>query len=162
MKHTPSPWSVDTDDTRDDKLMVIGHVGQPIADVFVMDRQGECEANAERIVACVNAMEGIKDPKKLRETWDAIQHLELDAYFKTKQKLDARTKRLDDALEEIGQLKNQLQLRQDDRPLKSESWKVTSGDVTEVVLAGSHLEAIVVFERIHGLYETTSVQLLAK
>jgi hypothetical protein len=56
------------------------------------------KANAERIVSCVNAMAGIEDPQKLRDTWDAIKHLELDAYQKCAEQLEA-------ALKEIEQLK---------------------------------------------------------
>lgn len=34
----------------------------------------------ERTVACVNAMEGIEDPNKLREIYEACKQLELDKY----------------------------------------------------------------------------------
>lgn len=45
----------------------------------------------KRIVDCVNAMADIEDPLKHRETWDAIQHLELDAYHKAKEQIDELT-----------------------------------------------------------------------
>lgn len=38
----------------------------------------------ERVVQCVNAMYGIEDPKKLRETYEACKELELDKYQKLK------------------------------------------------------------------------------
>lgn len=38
----------------------------------------------ERTVECVNAMEGIEDPKKLRETYEACKELELDKYHNLK------------------------------------------------------------------------------
>lgn len=40
---------------------------------------------ARRIVSCVNALEGIEDPIKMRETWDVVKELELDAYHKFKE-----------------------------------------------------------------------------
>lgn len=59
---------------------------------------GTTNANAERIVACVNAMAGIEDPQQLRDTWDLVKDLELDAYHKLKEKYD-------EALLEIERLK---------------------------------------------------------
>lgn len=40
---------------------------------------------ADRINTCLNSMVGIEDPKKFRETWEAIKGLELDqaANYKT-------------------------------------------------------------------------------
>lgn len=56
------------------------------------DTLNSCDAsaaNAARIVACVNAMAGIENPEKFRETWEAIKHLELDAYQQLKEKFDS-------------------------------------------------------------------------
>jgi hypothetical protein len=89
MKHTREPWEcfrgyiIQKDGG--EYGYQIAHVNHPVSD-FPAD---EIEANANRIVECVNAMENIEDPKKLRETWGAIQELELDAYFKLKEKYDA-------------------------------------------------------------------------
>lgn len=38
------------------------------------------ERRVRRVVDCVNAMEGIEDPIKIRETWDVVKELELDAF----------------------------------------------------------------------------------
>lgn len=43
---------------------------------------------SRRIVSCVNALEGIEDPIKMRETWDVVKELELDAFHKLKQEHD--------------------------------------------------------------------------
>lgn len=74
-KHTPEPW------TYDHKSRAIGN--DELYETVTFLRVCS-EANAERIVECVNAMKGIDNPQKLRETWDAIQYLELDAYHNMK------------------------------------------------------------------------------
>lgn len=56
-------------------------------------------ANAERIVDCVNAMEGIQNPKNLRETWEAVKHLELDKYHNLKEVIQNMIDRLDEGSE---------------------------------------------------------------
>lgn len=84
-KHTPGPWKVVLSDEIYDKSGTIIADCSYRDDIFTKDG---CQANAERIVSCVNAMEGIQDPQTLRETWDAIQHLELDAYHKMKEERD--------------------------------------------------------------------------
>lgn len=62
MKHTPTPWHYDDEDLREHAQMILGPVGQNLMETFQMDRPGECEANAKRVVECVNAFEGIQDP----------------------------------------------------------------------------------------------------
>lgn len=93
-KHTPEPWAYNEHthrvwaDTHESEAY--NHSDAIICDVShytVADREGH--ANAARIVACVNAMADIDDPQKLRETWEAIKHLELDAYHKMKEERDA-------------------------------------------------------------------------
>lgn len=87
MNHTQGRWKV----TRAQGMPVIATESNPfIYFVSVADWQEtpEYEANAYRIVACVNAFDGIEDPQKMRDTWEATKHLELDAYDKTKQELD--------------------------------------------------------------------------
>lgn len=81
-KHTPGPWSTDGKTTH-----VIGN-GFIVASVQAGLNPQIQFANAQRIVECVNAMQGIDEPQKLRETWDAIQHLELDAYVSMKAQRD--------------------------------------------------------------------------
>jgi hypothetical protein len=70
--------------------------------VLTLSKFGESKITTERIAACLNAMNGIEDPQNLRDTWDAIKHLELDAHQKCNSRLNA-------ALEEIGQLKNEIE-----------------------------------------------------
>ncbi len=70
----PTPWFAFLNQVADNK-------NQVVAETSV---KGESVSVAQRIVECVNAMEGIESPQKHRETWDAIQHLELDACEKYK------------------------------------------------------------------------------
>jgi hypothetical protein len=68
--------------------------------ILTLSKFGAGKITTERITACLNAMNGIEDPQKLRDTWDAIKHLELDAHQKCNSRLNA-------VLEEIGDLKNE-------------------------------------------------------
>lgn len=94
--HTPEPWN---------------SVFNPALDVFVRDKNGlilakmraidgiDHQANAARIVECVNAMEGIEDPSNLRATWDAIKELELDKYIELKKVIVDVIKLIDEGRE---------------------------------------------------------------
>jgi hypothetical protein len=73
--HTPTPWAIDGE-----AFVSIVHEGDAIADLS--DSPFDCEqdhANAARIVACVNACEGIDDPAatlaEVREKLGAIAHI---------------------------------------------------------------------------------------
>lgn len=57
-KHTPGPWRIRTDLPQ---LVIASESGQYIVAI-------PSEVNAARIVACVNAMEGIEDPELFRIT----------------------------------------------------------------------------------------------
>jgi hypothetical protein len=63
-KHTPGTWSIDPDD---DQSIIVGRRGVNAARVALTRYSGvpgaEDKANAERIVACVNALKGIEDPE---------------------------------------------------------------------------------------------------
>lgn len=64
MKHTPEPWKIQTTDFGyttifDDEGLTICSTSTRLPDF-------------ERIVECVNAMEGVDDPKDLRETYEAL------------------------------------------------------------------------------------------
>lgn len=61
MKHTPGPWIVGRRDILDD-LQIRTPDGQLIG---ACESETDPEANAARIVACVNALEGVKDPAAL-------------------------------------------------------------------------------------------------
>jgi hypothetical protein len=107
MNHTQGRWKV----TRAQGMPVIATESNPfIYFVSVADWQEtqEYEANAYRIVACVNAFDGIEDPQKMRDTWEAIKHLELDAYDKTKQELDKANNNLNMLRKELEFVTGQL------------------------------------------------------
>lgn len=70
-KHTPEPW-------------VIGSSNSIWANGLVQ-AQAMSNANAARIVACVNALEGIDNPASFVEV---VKKLELDAYEKMKAQRD--------------------------------------------------------------------------
>jgi hypothetical protein len=62
-KHTPEPWL-----TRFNHCIIYCKTGKRVANTVVQDQGIEiCTANAARIVACVNACEGMDDPAALRE-----------------------------------------------------------------------------------------------
>lgn len=97
-KYTPAPWS-------------LGKFQSTIINTTVLDSDTE-EAvyygglliaesmrtkDALRAIACVNAMDGIEDPQKLRDTWEAIKHLELDAFNKMKSERDMLYAALEEA-----------------------------------------------------------------
>lgn len=82
-KHTTEPWCFDQDDFQ----ILSGEF--EVANCWTSDGDMEQrKSNASRIVQCVNAMEGIEDPKKLRETWEVVKELELDRYPKLKARYD--------------------------------------------------------------------------
>lgn len=74
MKHTPTPWMTQTTDFG--YTTVFDQDGHTICETISPSRKPDFE----RIVECVNAMDGIEDPKKLRETYEACKELELDKY----------------------------------------------------------------------------------
>ena len=54
--HSPGPWSIDSNDLRDDAQMILSDQnGCPIAETYLQARTGECESNA-RLVAAAPAM----------------------------------------------------------------------------------------------------------
>lgn len=81
--HTPGPWELKNG------LIITSDGTLPISNMH---------GNAIRIVDCVNAMEGIEDPKKHRETWDAIQHLELDKYKNLKEAVQSLIQGIDNGM----------------------------------------------------------------
>jgi hypothetical protein len=90
-KHAPEPWKFANyrELNRECGFIVSGN-WEITADSVHPD-------NATRIVECVNAMTGIESPLKLRETWDAVKHLELDAYHKAAERIE----KLEAALRQI-------------------------------------------------------------
>lgn len=66
-KHTPEPWKV-VININDKSTYAID--GSNPRSRYVADDL--LEADADRIVACVNAMAGIEDPQLLRETMDYL------------------------------------------------------------------------------------------
>lgn len=87
MKHTPEPWSLAT--TTVGHPVIVKEENGKLFPITVCDFDSSTDGeNSKRIIECVNAMAGIEDPKQHRDTWDAIQHLHLDAYHKLKEEHD--------------------------------------------------------------------------
>lgn len=97
MKHVPGPWELSPSgqfvrkDTKGDGHLVICEVNRN----WHTSKETQI-ANALRIVECVNAMEGIDDPKKFRENREAVKHLELDKYHNLKEVIQNMIDRLDE------------------------------------------------------------------
>lgn len=87
-EHTPGPWRIRTDLPQP---VIASESGQYVVAI-------PSEVNASRIVACVNAMEGIPIPSILRATWDAIQHLELDKYKDLKEAVQSLIQGIDNGM----------------------------------------------------------------
>lgn len=83
MEHTPTPWGLDKENPRLIRQLVApGHV---IGKVRIT--KGAIEANAHRIVACVNACEGIET-----ETLQGFEGAEFNQVLKLCQQIDTVTK----------------------------------------------------------------------
>lgn len=89
MKHTPEPWRLDNEN---DRIYGSGLTVCCFDFNIHLDRKFfvRHEANGQRIVECVNAMAGIEDPQKLRDTWESIKHLELDAYQEAQEQIERK------------------------------------------------------------------------
>lgn len=63
MNYTRGPWEVDETDSRDGAQRIVSDFAiiAEIADVFLQDRAGECEANARLIAAVPDLYEFIRD-----------------------------------------------------------------------------------------------------
>lgn len=76
-EHTPEPWSTSTwveqPNNRTKPMIVSGGVAVAITHPAPICRQDECEANAHRIVACVNALQGIGNPSAIADLVEAAQ-----------------------------------------------------------------------------------------
>jgi len=83
--HTPEPWTARKKSEKFNASEIIGSDGENILfDDYGPDGQ-VLDENAIRIVACVNAMDGIEDPAAFIEV---VKKLELDAYPKMKAERD--------------------------------------------------------------------------
>jgi hypothetical protein len=85
MKHTPEPWKRGLDD-----ISIVGSENYPIVRISYFREYHEQDKNLNRIISCVNAMAGIEDPQKFRDTWEAIKHLELDAYQEAQEQIERK------------------------------------------------------------------------
>ncbi len=94
-RHTPTKWIIDPNADNE----VRSENDYPVA-CFNM------KYDATRAIECVNAMEGIEDPQKFRDTWEAIKHLELDAYHKLQEEYQTLLKRYDRLREQYTALLN--------------------------------------------------------
>ena len=66
MKHTPTPWKAEEGE---EPLWVIKGSGK--FHFIAVTSQGNDEANARRIISCVNACEGIENPEAIKELIEA-------------------------------------------------------------------------------------------
>ena len=66
-KHTAGPWSVSSTPISADQPFVSIYGGDGAGISYMTLRPSEVEANAARIVACVNACEGIPNPSAISE-----------------------------------------------------------------------------------------------
>lgn len=80
--HTPEPWKAKENHLLSLTGTFIGNM-HSAATSLAQDR-----FNAQRIVQCVNAMAGIEDPNKLRQTFEKVRYLKLDAYPEMKAERD--------------------------------------------------------------------------
>jgi hypothetical protein len=73
-KHTPEPWHIGG--FRPELPMVYGSDGQVASDCSRILRRSpeEQKANAERIVACVNALAGL-NPEAIKDVVEALESL---------------------------------------------------------------------------------------
>lgn len=119
-KHTPGPWAWQKFGNHFQltaqhglREIIIGSlaVEMPMESYPAMNENGILKPinpehpNAKRIVDCVNALEGIENPKTMRDTWELCKELELDAYYKMKEERDQLLKALQkiaNQSEEIG------------------------------------------------------------
>jgi hypothetical protein len=63
-KHTPTPWHHTQHGSTGKPNILWSPSGTYIGQVGVLEIDGPADANADRIIACVNACEGIDDPAK--------------------------------------------------------------------------------------------------
>lgn len=105
MKHTPTPWMQGKVGGEPVITAVLNPFGYF---VYFTDWQDDetIKANAERIVACVNACEGLSN-EQLQHI-GSVRHLLEHTAMVTSER-NALTERLNNALEEIGRLKNEIE-----------------------------------------------------
>ena len=81
-QHTPGPWQAEYNESDESRCVYfIGphpQFGLPVASISAANPGGIAEANAARIVACINACAGMADP----EVWIGMQEKEA-AFAKT-------------------------------------------------------------------------------
>ena len=81
-QHTPGPWQTEYNESDEAQCRYfIGphpQFGLPVASISAANPGGVAEANAARIVSCVNACEGMLDP----QVWIGMQEKEA-AFAKT-------------------------------------------------------------------------------
>ena len=105
MKHTKEPWSINNSRVVDQPYRLVIYAScRRIALCFkegnsIYVSEKEAEANAKRIVDCVNALEGIENPK---EWVDVMRDRKVtDAMIDERYQLRARVAALEDGLKEL-------------------------------------------------------------
>lgn len=72
-KHTPTPWKRGTSKYGSPFLIGREDTGFVVAECRNQHHSEEAEANAARIVACVNGCEGIADPSAVKDMMEALK-----------------------------------------------------------------------------------------
>lgn len=89
-KHTSGTWYLQ--EYTDEYTNIIRCNNRTNENLFIaytpQNGGAQARANAQRVVDCVNAMDGIDDPQKLRQAWDICKELELDQAQKYKEQRD--------------------------------------------------------------------------
>ena len=86
-KHTPTPWKLGrTGAVVSESIEGIemrGAMGKEAVKYYGGNLIGESisQANAKRIVECVNALEGIDEPMKFMKHYKAIEYMEIDKKY---------------------------------------------------------------------------------
>jgi hypothetical protein len=81
-KHTPGPWKVRVGSKHD--LRIEGKAGHICSVELLEEGFGQRDADAERIVACVNACEGIADPSVVPELLGWLKAVERQLSYEVK------------------------------------------------------------------------------
>lgn len=111
-KHTPEPWILETarvynpgNEISEELSLAIVNLKDP-RNTFSRKHATTDKANAKRIVDCVNAMAGIKDPIEFVEI---VRKLELDAYQQVKAERDHIQSELNHWLNEDRKIRELIQ-----------------------------------------------------
>ncbi len=103
--HTQGPWSVDSNDARDEAQAILSDTtGCIVAEAYALDRPGDCEANARLIAASPGMLEALNAARAvIQDDRDAMfESVTVAGIASTMDEFDRpHVERLDVALAEI-------------------------------------------------------------